>query len=127
MAKRIFISFAAEDISSRDLLVGQARNKKSPFEFVDMSVKEPWKEDWKDKCRTKIKGCDGVIVMVSGKTCYANGAKHEMKCANEEDIPMRGIYISSDDKDKITLPDELKGKRVVYWTWDNIEAFVDSL
>ena len=127
MAKRIFISFAVEDVNSRDLLVGQARNEKSPFEFVDMSVKEPWKEDWKEKCRTKIKGCDGVIVMVSEKTRYASGAKYEMKCANEENIPMRGVYISSDDKDKITLPDELEGKRVIYWTWDNIKAFVDSL
>jgi len=127
MAKRIFISFAAEDSKSRDFLRGQARNENSPFEFVDMSVKEPWKTDWKEKCKTKIKSCDGVIVMVSGKTRYASGAIHEMKCANEESIPMRGVYISSDDKDKIVLPNELKDKRVVYWTWSNIKAFVDSL
>lgn len=37
--KRIFISFAKEDIRLRDLLRGQARNKNSPFEYVDMSVK----------------------------------------------------------------------------------------
>jgi hypothetical protein len=36
---RIFISFAIEDRSLRDLLVGQAKNADSPFEFVDMSVK----------------------------------------------------------------------------------------
>ena len=47
MAKRIFISFAIEDERLRDLLVGQARNEKSPFEFVDMSVKEPWDSAWK--------------------------------------------------------------------------------
>ena len=111
----------------QSILRGQARNEKSPFEFVDMSVKEPWKEDWKEKCKTKIKSCDGVIVMVSGKTCYASGAIYEMRCANEASIPMRGIYISSDDKDKIILPAELKDRRVVYWTWPNIKAFVDSL
>lgn len=37
--KRVFISFAIEDSRLRDLLVGQAKNNNSPFEFVDMSVK----------------------------------------------------------------------------------------
>ena len=40
MKKRIFISFAIEDEQLRDLLVGQARNDNSPFEFIDMSVKK---------------------------------------------------------------------------------------
>jgi len=65
MTKRIFISFAVEDATLRDFLVGQARNDKSPFEFVDMSVKQPWDSEWKTKCRTKIKGCDGMITIVS--------------------------------------------------------------
>jgi hypothetical protein len=49
MAKnnRIFVSFAVEDKTSRDFLVGQARNKNSPFEFVDMSAKETWDEKWR--------------------------------------------------------------------------------
>jgi hypothetical protein len=42
--KRIFISFAKADEKYRDFLVEQARNEKSPFDFVDMSVKQPWKE-----------------------------------------------------------------------------------
>ena len=51
MAKnnRIFISFAMEDEKFRNLLVGQAKNKKSPFAFVDMSVKQPWDEKWKSR------------------------------------------------------------------------------
>lgn len=55
--KRIFISFAKEDINLRDFLRGQSRNENSPFEFVDMSVKEPWDNKWKTNCRTRIKGC----------------------------------------------------------------------
>jgi hypothetical protein len=58
--KRIFIAFAIEDVRSRDFLVGQAKNDNSPFEFVDMSVKQPWETDWESKCRARIKGCDGV-------------------------------------------------------------------
>ena len=68
MKKRIFISFAKEDIRLRDLLVGQSRNDNCPFEFIDMSVKQPWDSAWKTNCRTKIKGCDGVR---SSKRCIA--------------------------------------------------------
>ena len=64
----IFVSFAVEDKTYRDFLVGQARNAKSPFEFVDMSVKQPWDNAWKTNCRTKIKGCDGIIALVSKNT-----------------------------------------------------------
>ena len=126
MAKRMFISFAAEDKNYRDLLVGQARNEKSPFEFVDMSVKEPWSEKWKTQCRTKIKGCDGMIALVSKRTAKADGQLWEIKCAKEEIVPIRGIYVSVDDRPS-SLPNELDGVRVVDWTWNNIEHFIDSL
>lgn len=127
MAKRVFISFAAEDSKYRDFLTGQAKNENSPFEFVDMSVKEPWDSNWQEKCRTKIKGCDGMIVLVSPRTSIASGAKFEMRCANEEGVPFRGIYVNSDHKDRITLPSELNGKRVSLWKWENIKSFIDSL
>lgn len=38
--KRVFISFAIEDVQYRDYLVDQARKKHSPFDFIDMSVKK---------------------------------------------------------------------------------------
>lgn len=128
MAKnhRIFIAFAIEDERSRDLLVGQAKNEKSPFEFVDMSVKEPWDEKWKERCRSRIKGCDGVIALVSKNTAKATGQLWEIKCAREEKVPIIGIYTTTDDRPS-TLPSELSGVRIVGWTWANIKAFIDGL
>lgn len=126
MAERVFISFAVEDKVLRDMLVGQAKNEKSPFEFVDMSVKEPWDAAWKTKCRTKIKGCDGVLIIVTKKTRNADGQLWEIKCAKEERIPRRGIWGYSDDKPAY-LPSELDGVRVMNWTWDNIKNWLDSL
>lgn len=126
MSKRIFISFAIEDSTLRDFLVGQARNEKSPFEFVDMSVKEAWDNAWKTKCRTKIKGCDGMIIIVTSNTKKASGQLWEINCAKEESIPRRGIWGYSDDK-PTNLPSELDGVRIVNWTWDNIKSFLDSL
>ena len=128
MAKknRIFISFAVEDRTSRDLLVGQAKNKNSPFEFVDMSAKQPWDNAWKTNCRTKIKGCDGMIALVSKNTAKATGQLWEVGCAKEEGVPIRGVYVDADNKPG-TLPTEFSGVRVVNWTWDNIADFLNSL
>jgi hypothetical protein len=107
-------------------LHGQAKNEKSPFEFVDMSAKEPWDEKWKTNCRTRIKGCDGVIAMVSKNTTSANGAIWEIKCAKEEGVPVRGIYTTTEGR-PTSIPSELHGIRIVNWTWDNIKSFLDSL
>lgn len=126
MSKRIFISFAVEDKTLRDLLVGQAKNDKSPFEFTDMSVKEPWDSEWKTKCRTKIKGCDGMIIIVTKNSKTASGQLWEAKCAKEESIPRKGIYGYSDNKPAV-LPDELSGISIVNWSWDNIKNWINSL
>jgi hypothetical protein len=124
--KRVFISFAApEDNYARDFLVGQARNNRSPFEFVDMSVKEPWSDLWKTRCRTKIRGCNGLIALISKNTINATGARWEIKCAIEEGIPVIGVQISSDNKG--IVPSELSGKRVINWTWEGIASFINSL
>jgi len=90
-----------------------------------MSVKEPWDDQWKTRCRIKIKGCDGVIALLSKKTWNAAGARWEMKCAIEEGIPIIGVHIHKDDKGAI--PPELKGKKVIEWTWAGIKRFLDSL
>jgi len=126
MAKRVFISFAIEDKTLRDFLVGQAKNNKSPFEFVDMSVKEPWDSAWKTKCRTKIKGCDGMLIIVTKNTKNADGQLWEVACAKDESIARRGVWGYTDNRPK-TLPKELDGVRVVNWTWDNIKNWINTL
>lgn len=124
--KRIFISFAIEDILYRDYLISQARKSKSPFDFIDMSAKKPWNQDeWRKRCRTKIKRCDGVIALISKRTHNAGGARWEIKCALEEKIPTIGMHIKWDDKG--AKPKELKNRKVIRWTWNNIESFINNL
>ncbi len=91
--KRIFTSFAIEDVQVKNLFTGQAKKDEVPYDFVDMSVKEPWSNSWKTRCRTKIKGCDGVIVLVTKNLKQADGAIWEIKCAKEEKIPVLGVYM----------------------------------
>jgi hypothetical protein len=123
---RIFISFAIEDKWAKENLVGQAKNDKSPFEFVNMSVNEPFDEKWKTLCRSRIKGCDGMIAFVSKNTAKADGAVWEVKTAKEESIPVISMYTTTDDRPE-TLPATYTGVKKVGWTWANIKAFLDSL
>ncbi|HEX2208780.1 MAG TPA: hypothetical protein VHG93_13965 [Longimicrobium sp.] len=123
---RIFTSFAIEDIRLRDFLVGQARNEKSPFSFVDMAVKEPWDDAWKTRCRTRIRGCDGVIGIITSNTPKASGQLWELRCAYEEGVPVLLVYGYQDDR-PANLPDPVAGRRIYTWTWDNIASFLAKL
>lgn len=122
--KRVFVAFAVEDRQYRDFLKGQSLNTDSPFEYVDMSAKEPWSDSWKTRCRTRIKGCDGVIALLSSNSLNADGQKWEIKCAKEEDVTLIGVYIHSDDT---SYPSEMSGVKKIKWTWDGIANFIDDL
>ncbi len=119
--KRVFIAFAMEDVKQRDLLKGQSLNTKSPFEYIDMSVKEPYEDAWKEKVRTRIRGCDGCIALVSKNSKTSAGEKWEIKCAEEEGVKLRGVWAYTDDRTN------LEGVNTVVWTWPNITNFINSL
>ena len=119
--KTVFIAFAIEDERQRDLLKGQSLNTESPFEYIDMSVKEPYDSNWKERVRTRIRRSDGVIALVSKNSLSSSGQKWEIKCAKEEKKRLLGIWAYTDDRTN------LEGVNTKVWTWVNIEAFIDSL
>ena len=119
--KTIFVAFAIEDERQRDFLKGQSLNTNSPFEYIDMSVREAYESDWKDKVRTRIKRSHGVIALASKNSPASTGQKWEIQCALEEGKPVRGIYAYKDDRT------QLPGVTTVEWAWDNIVAFINSL
>jgi hypothetical protein len=123
---RVFSSFAIEDVALRDLLVGQSRNAGSPFSFTDMSVKKPWDSMWKTKCQTKIKGCDGVIGIITKNTAQASGQIWELNCAYEEGIPTLLMYGYFGVRPK-DLPSSIRSRRILTWSWSNISAFLNNL
>lgn len=119
--KVVFIAFAIEDERQRDFLKGQSLSPRAPYEFVDMSVKEPYDKDWKDRVRTRIKRSHGVIVLVSKNSLNSSGQKWEIQCAKEENKPIRGIWAYSTDRTQI--PDVT----TYAWSDKNISDFIDSL
>jgi hypothetical protein len=119
--KIVFVAFAIEDKVQRDFLKGQSLNTDSPFEYVDMSVKEPYQSEWKERVRTRIRRSNGVIALISKNSLSSSGEKWEIQCAKEEKRPLRGIWAYTEDRTKID------GVNTVVWTWDNIKSFIDSL
>jgi len=121
-AKRIiFVAFAIEDVRQRDFLRGQSLLTDSPFEYVDMSVKEPYATDWKERVRTRIRRSDGVIVLVSKNSLSSSGQKWEIVCAREENKKILGIWAYTDDRT------EVASVKIVPWTWAAVKRFIDSL
>lgn len=119
--KIVFIAFAMEDEGQRNLFVGQRLHPRSPYEFIDMSVKEPYDSAWKERVRTRIKRSDGVIALVSKSSLTSSGELWEIQCAKEEGMLLRGIWAY--DADRTNLP----GVATVVWSDANISAFIDSL
>lgn len=122
--KAVFIAFAKEDERARNLFTGQRVHSKTPFEFIDMSVKEPYDTDWKNRVRTRVRRSKGVIALISASTPKASGELWEIKCAVEEKRPLLGIWIEDGYRVK---PPGMGSAPCKSWTWDNVAAFIDSL
>jgi hypothetical protein len=119
--KIVFVAFAIEDERQRDFLKGQSLSPRAPYEFIDLSVKEAYEEDWKDKVRTRIKRSHGVIVLVSKNSTSSTGQKWEIDCAKGENKPILGIWAYAADRTTIA------GIKTVTWSDKNIGDFIDSL
>ena len=119
--KTIFVAFAMDDKACRDMLKGQSLHTDSPFEYVDMSVKEPYDSEWKERVRTRIRRSDGVIALVSKNSLTSSGQKWEIACTREEKKKVLGIWAYKYDRT------DLPGVNTVVWTWPAIEKFIDSL
>lgn len=119
--KVVFIAFAIEDKTQRDFLKGQSLSPRSPYEFIDMSVKQAYDKDWKARVRTRIRRSDGVIVLVSKNSSSSSGQKWEIACAKEEGKKILGIWAYKNDRTNIV------GVNTKIWSDTNISNFIDRL
>ena len=120
--KTVFVAFSMKDVRSRDFLKGQSLNTKSSFEYIDMSVKQPYlSSEWKARVRTRIKRSNGVIAIVSKNSLTSTGQKFEIQCAKDERKPLIGIWAYKDDRTNLV------GVNTYVWTWTNIANFIDRI
>jgi hypothetical protein len=121
--KSVFIAFSMDDEASRNLFTGQRTNEGTPFEYIDLSVKERYDSDWKTKVTTRIRRSDGVIALISKNTPSSEGELWEIETAVAEGKPLLGIWLG----DYRTKPSEMGSAPCKTWTWDNVNDFIDSL
>lgn len=119
--KVIFVAFAMEDEKIRNMVKGQSLNTDSPFEYIDMSVKEAYDTEWKKRVRTRIRRSDGVLAIVSSNSKRSSGQKWEIECAKDEKTPLRGIWAYKEDRTNLV------GVNTMVWTWPNITKWINSL
>lgn len=124
LKKRVFISFDYDhDLDLKTLLVGQARNPDSPFEIVDMSIKEVIDENWKRTARTRIKGCDVVIVICGYYTNSATGVSAELRIAQEEGTSY--FLLNGRSSGICSRPQAAYSSDKIYnWTWENLKSLI---
>ncbi len=123
-SKTVFIAFAKEDEVTRNLFTGQRVNSSTPFEFIDMSVKQPYVTEWKQRVRTRVRRSDGVVALISHNTPKATGELWEIQCAVEEKKPLMGIWIEDGYKVKPLVMSSAPCKK---WTWSNVASFIERL
>ncbi len=123
-AKRAFISFDYDhDARLKDLLVGQAKKPDSPFVITDMSIKAPIAKDWKGHARTRIKGCEVIVVLCGEHTDTASGVSAELQIAQEEGV---AYFLLAGYSDKTCKkPTAAKtGDKIYNWTWENLKILI---
>jgi len=121
---RLFISFDYDhDEDLRNLLVGQAKNEDSPFEFADASVKEPMTGDWKEKVRGRIQRADQVAVICGEHTDTATGVSAEVAITQELGAPYFLLKGRADGN--CMRPKAAKSTDKMYrWTWSNLKLLI---
>lgn len=120
--KRVFVSFDFDnDKKLKDFVIGQAKLPDSPFQIVDLSLKEaaPMKT-WQDKARAAIKRSQVVMVMVGPKTHRAPGVLKEVRMAREEGIPIFQV-IGYKNGNYTAVPN---AGRLYRWNWDNLKKLL---
>ena len=125
---RAFISFDYDNnLTDKNLFVGQIKNSRTPFSAQDWSSKEPLPQyTWENQLKEKIGKCHLMIVLVGKSMGSATGVRKEITFANAQNVPFFGVYVDGAGKNS-TLPTGLARNRTISWNWDNIANTVDQM
>ena len=105
--------------------MGQARNSDSPFDIVDISIKEAISSNWKENARKRIKSCDVVAVICGKHTDNAVGVSTELLIAQEEKIPY--FLLNGRTNENCKKPKAAKISDKIYkWSWDNLKSLING-
>jgi hypothetical protein len=124
MAKtRLFVSFDFDnDQVLKTFIIEQARRSDSPFDVIDVSLKEAApQKDWEDKARAAIRSADRFMVMLGSKTATAPGVLKEVQMANDLGKSMFQVIGYRDGKASWAVP---SAGSTYEWNWDNLKRLL---
>lgn len=121
---RAFISFDFDhDEDLRNLLVGQAKNNNSPFDFSNWSLREAFSGDWKKKVSDRIALTSLTVVICGHHTHTASGVSAELEITRELRKPY--FLLAGHPDEKCTKPKASRPDDKIYsWTWENMEKLL---
>ena len=125
---RVFISFDFDNnLTSKNLFVGQIKNSRTPFSAEDWSVSEALPQaEWERSLKGRINRCHLMIVLVGKSMWNATGVAKEIGFAKDQDVPFFGVYVDGAGTSS-TLPTGLARQRTIVWDWDKIADAVDQM
>ena len=125
---QVFISFALKDTELRDKLVEQVNKEKPGAKCIDMPMKKSWESAWKAEVQDTVRGCAGVIGLISESITRADGQQWELRCALDSGLPV--LLISekySMDIPAKQLPDLIRDKEIRLWEEATVSGFLIGL
>jgi hypothetical protein len=122
---RVFVSYDYDnDLDLKNLLVGQARHKDTPFFVEDWSVKYA-SRGWKSDARARIQRANQVIVICGYYTNQAVGVSAEVEIARETGTPY--YLIRGRKAGQVRRPGGIRFWETVHpWTWENLRAITSG-
>ncbi len=121
--KNVFFSFdAPNDKFLKNAVVGQTKNKTTPFAANDKSLKRPQPQSkWVKVAEQKIKKADLVMVMLGKETHKALGVKKEIALAHKHGVPVVQVKPQSSRAKPVK-----NGGRLHNWTHKNMKKLLMS-
>jgi len=125
---QVFISFALKDAELRDKLVEQINKEKPDAKCIDMPMKKSWESAWKAEVQDTVRGCAGVIGLISENITRADGQQWELRCALDSGLPVLliGEKYSMDIPAK-QLPELIRDKDIRLWEEATVSGFLNRL
>jgi hypothetical protein len=129
VARRVFLSFVEEDLTSVNLFRGQAKNKNSDLEFSDYSVMDPYDSTngayIRGKIRERIKAASVTICLIGETTYRSRWVDWELRTSAEEGNKVFGVRLHGSAA-KDTAPESLTDLNSSVYNWD-IDAIVKAI
>ena len=112
MAKRVFISFRAEDKKTVDGLRLLAKNPNYDLDFYDESIRSPIDSAnaiyIKTKIKEKIQRAGVVLCLINSKTYTSSWVSWELETAISLDKPIVAMAVK--ELNRATLPQPIRNK-----------------